>query len=179
MKTKNHLKLMFISHLFRLWISIFISFISGYVLLLIVMYLYNDELFRYLTDDFFIVRLPSVILITLVIVMITKAKIYEINERWKRVLLSLLIPLVWGLVYVIGLGNEYVSESRIMNYLERYGALIYNFVLITPIVIGQIMFKPWRSIFGFITGAMYVAILFIFQIIYHLYLAGMIYDDWL
>jgi DNA integrity scanning protein DisA with diadenylate cyclase activity len=176
--TENRLIISDNNKFLKIWLAVLLSFIAGYSALIVVMYLYQEDLFKFLSEELFTFLITSVIVITLIVLLARVLMAHQINNRWVRLLLCIFIPLVWGLISVIVFGNEQIAGSELMTMLDKHQRIFTVCVAVTPIVLGQILIKPWKNVYCFIGGAAYAAFLYIFQIIYQLILTGYIYDDW-
>lgn len=180
MEITNKVRNILNSDFIRIWISVLTSFVCGYIMIVVVMYLLSDELFDYFIEDVLGV-LPIYVLIISFLLVTTSIilKLHKINKVELRFLLCFCIHLFWGLLFVIVRGSDSVTIYLIKLNSNFLDSLINYSGLVIPVVLGLIFLKPWRSIGNFFAGAVYAAILYIVQMIYGLTLVGIIYDNWL
>ncbi|MDQ2085740.1 hypothetical protein RBH29_04735 [Herbivorax sp. ANBcel31] len=58
--------------------------------------------------------------------------------------------------------------------------MIYGFGLgVLPIAIGLLFIKPWKRLFNFCVGIIYISVASFAQLYIALMIAGVFFDDWL
>lgn len=166
-----------------IWFSIFMSFLCGYIINGGATYIFATELF---SDLLFLENVITFLIILfllsfLFVIVLIKYKFEKVTAIWSRILLCIIMPLSIESIFVIIFGNDTVNTLMIkMNLDQGYlEGLIFKSMLAITIISGQIFIKPWRSFLNFFIGTFYVALMNTILLFYYIYLAGIIYGNWI
>ncbi|RJX41320.1 hypothetical protein D3P09_04880 [Paenibacillus pinisoli] len=165
--------------LVRIWLSLFLSMLFGYFILIGVHYFIDSNLPNERFANSFLRIVIMQALFTFVCALILskrKIKLPTLNAAW-RMMIALYIPLILGFLLVLDYGNgglvkqwiDLLGKSVVMKESIR------SFILMAQIMAGLIFLKPWRGRTLFLTGIVYASVLYLLLNYYELLLTWMMF----
>lgn len=169
----------YIGKVIRIWLSLFLSLLFGYFILLGVHYFIDSELpNERLASSFFRIVVMQMIFtfICALILSIRKLKLPTLNAAW-RMMIALYIPLILGFLLVLDYGNGGLVKQLIdsLSQSSPMEESIRSFILMAQIMAGLIFLKPWRGRTAFLTGIVYASVLYLLLNYYELLLTWMMF----
>lgn len=154
------------NRLIRKWLSLFLSLLLGYLILLGVLYFFDFILFSVLYGISFPYFLfIQALLSFLFALFVSKSELPRISTL-SRTLLALFMPLILCFIWALdaSYSNLISLTTEIFNLSYQAKESIYYLVLVFQIVAGLIFVKPWNNRISFITGTLYSSVLHILLI---------------
>ncbi|MFF2886979.1 hypothetical protein [Paenibacillus sp. NPDC057967] len=171
----------FFSKLIRKWLSLFLSLMFGYFILIGVHYFIDFDFSNEWFASSFLRIVIMQLLFTFVcalILSIGKIKLPTMNAAW-RMMIALYIPLILGFLLVLDYGNDGMIK-QLIDSLSKSAPVeesIRSFILMAQIMVGLIFLRPWRDRIALLTGIIYASVLYLLLNYYEMLLTWMIFGE--
>lgn len=157
----------YIGKLVRIWISLFVSLMFGY-LITGGKYLLNFEIPKVsITSSLFmaVILLLQFTFGAALIISHVKVKLPTMSAVW-RIMIAIYIPLILCFLLVLDYGYEGLIRQFIYTYSTSIFVEenIYFLITLLQITTGLIFLTPWKDRRSLFTGAIYAAVLY--QLLY-------------